>query len=157
MISWRKKTPTVSGSGLLSYCIPSLLQWQSATSVERKACCFPYLLKHRHNGLLMLRGSVTVCTVTPRQVLHSIGECCDHPAVSNDQCGKREFFWKSSFYFLLFLIKLNKFWIVLDLQAHTLSAGKTAPFEHKFFLLSSMCGNGVTTEPSLKRCIFKPQ
>lgn len=152
MISWRKKTPTVSGSGLLSYCIPSLLQWQSATSVERKACCFPYLLKHRHNGLLMLRGSVTVCTVTPRQVLHSIGECCDHPAVSNDQCGKREFFWKSSFYFLLFLIKLNKFWIVLDLVSW-----EDCSFWTQILFTVFMCGNGVTTEPSLKRCIFKPQ
>lgn len=42
---------------LLSYCITPLLQWHSATSVERKECCFPHLFKRKHNGLLILRGS----------------------------------------------------------------------------------------------------
>lgn len=70
-----QKTPTVSGSSLLSCYIPSLLQWQSATSMERKECCFPHLFKHKHNGLLMLGVSAF------------LGKCCDHLAVFNEQCG----------------------------------------------------------------------
>lgn len=69
-------------------------------------------------------------------------------ALSNDHCGRA--LCNSSFYFLLFLSSLINsalFW--------TLSAGKNAPFEHKFFLLSSMCGKRMTTRALPEEVYFQ--
>lgn len=120
---------------MLSYCIPPLLQWHSATSMERKECCFPHLFKRKHNGLLMNAQGFCIRLGSAVIALQCLR-----------QCGR--VFLQVRFPIFV-LIKLDKFCIVLDLVSW-----ENAPFEHILFTVFRVCVRGMTTEPSLKRCIF---